>query len=311
MPMAFNLHNDFTVLGEGLSGRVIDLEDGIVAKQYHQSATHDALEHAKREYHYLCELNRLEFSSPTPVFLNNGPDELSLGMQKARGDFREDIIDLIQDEDTCAPIASSLAETLAELHQKRPVSYAAGFGRECPLSINIREVEAFDPHEPRRRKFYNAIKQALAYHSEKAELVFCHGDINGGNVFFKPQTCEVKGLVDFAYSGYGIPEIDLRNIVLFKGFSEVFKSKYQNLTGYCFSEDRERLVELVRAVKRLTLTEQDMRETPSFEAQNDRILFAKKICVLSTQLGLGHEATCFSALTAGKPAYISLNNSLV
>lgn len=292
--MVISTKYNLAVLGTGLSGTVVDLEGGIVTKMYMPSAFHDAKIHRNRESHFMRGLDLPTLKTPTfnsQVETSNGNDPAipTLAMEEMKGDFRSHMEVLEANEgDDFVHLGQQTAAVLAELHKAKPERFRMD-KQKSVLEMMIDQTEAFDENARDRKGFYTSLRRITKEAEATVKPVFCHGDFNYGNVMFEPETNNINGVIDFAFSGYGMPETDFLHLNVEKLLPEVIET-YEEQTGRRFSEDRLRAVMLVNNMRGLVSTENMLKGDLDDECreylEEDHRLCLQDIGALTESYGL-------------------------
>ena len=265
--MVIGVHYNLAALGQGLSGCVVDLKDNVAVKAYHSEGLHEPRLHRDREAHFLRELENTDLNSPQYIAEATHSDLREpaipiLTMSVLNSQFRAHDEIIIENLDRLGKLGHVLGMQLTRLHALKPKKFHED-GQKSVLQLMIEQTRAFDVNVEKRQWFYSDLASKLAEIEKQVCPVFCHGDFNLANIGFVEGTSEPEALIDFAYSGYGMPETDFVYMQEPEMFEEAVKTYYQ-ATGHNISPDRLKMASLVNNVRAMITFEhylaQDLSE---------------------------------------------------
>jgi len=292
--MVLSSKYNVVVVGEGLSGTVIDLEGGVVSKMYLPTSFHDASIHRNRESHFLRHLDLPTLKTPkyiAEVQASNGnePSIPTLTMHEIKGDFRShDDVLAAGSVDSYASLGQQVGHVLAELHAAKPPRFRFD-KQKSVLEMMVDQAEDFDMKASDRREFYSDICRKVRDMEATVMPVFCHGDMNFGNVVFEEGTDKITGVIDYAFSGYGMPETDFLHLNVEGLLPEVIDT-YEAQTGRAFSEDRLKTVMLVNNMRGLVAIENmlsgDLEKEAREYLEEDQRMCITDMNTIAQELGM-------------------------
>lgn len=254
-------HYSLAALGAGLSGYVIDLQGDCAVKIFDNSGLHDPRLHCEREAHFLQALK--ETGLVLPEYLAHGIHSDGvykaapiLTMSRLNAEFRQHGEVLTNNMDDLAPLGRELGGQLAQLHALTPRRFHEDKQRTV-LQTMMDQTRNFDMNADNRRWFYRDLAQKVAELEKTVRPVFCHGDFNLGNVGFDPETGDISALIDFAYSGYGMPETDFLYLQEPDLLPAAIES-YEAQTGKEISPERLQAVALVNNYRAMVTFEHEL-----------------------------------------------------
>ena len=309
--MVIGTKYNMAVVGTGISGTVVDHDDGIVTKMYLPSAFHDARVHRNRESHFMRALSGLlptlqtpEYNSQAETSSDEGPTIPVLTMKEMDGAFKNpiDVVIESEEQDEFVILGQQTAEMMAEIHAAKPLRFGAD-KQKSVMEVMIDQTEAFDVKAEDRRGFYHALREHVRQAESSTRVVFCHGDLNYSNVMFDQETGNIAGIIDFAFSGYGMPETDFFHFN-FPGLLDEVIEAYEAKTGRQFSEERLKVVMLVNNMRAFVATENilsgDLPGEDWVHFQEDLMGCWENIQALSEEFGI--QQSLGSNLLKQKPA---------
>ena len=210
--MVIGVHYNIAALGEGLSGCVVDLHDDVAVKIYHLEGLHEPRLHRDREAHFLRELEGFDLVSPRYIAQGMHSDlrmtpAPTLTMSRLHSRFKPHDEVIIGRLDSLSSLGDLMGSQLAKLHALAPARFPED-KQKTVLQTMLEQTRTFDVKAESRDWFYNDLTQRLESMEKQVRPVFCHGDFNFSNVGFNAGTKAPESLIDFAYSGYGMPETD-------------------------------------------------------------------------------------------------------
>ena len=245
------------LIGAGYTNDVFALESGDVAKMFHLNIPEITQRGLRTESHYLRELSSLNKSFDTPQFISENWSRVALGDRSylgsvvmgsmANGNVFSVNNALKQKNSPKAKkhkitLEKSAATFLAELHSLKPKPLE----KKSILEVSLEDMEQYDPHQKQNRKFYRAVLKKLKLMESSSPRVFCHGDLEDKNNLFFNRNLKVTGTLDFADSGYGMPEVDSSvSDISYHSPSQPFADLYEDKTGYRFDPDKALMAQFI------------------------------------------------------------------
>ncbi|NQZ13636.1 MAG: aminoglycoside phosphotransferase family protein [Alphaproteobacteria bacterium] len=263
-------------LGEGRSACVY--AEGDRAVKYLMAVPyHDASALLRREAHYLSQLQSATLHVPQLHSVSEQGGSIK-SLDRARGYVGSITMERIQgaaflnhrDVHSWSPqdqqqAFQDVGSFMASIHKETPAAYS---GEYSVLWNMLEEAQMYDPDRLRKSGFYNQLSQKLMSLEQGVDPVFCHGDLSFDNIAFNAGERKPEALIDFAYSGYGMPETDFRHFgALNKFLFEPIKGAYEAGSGRQLDEERLHMVDLVSTLRLL----HTCRNMPAYPTQEREV----------------------------------------
>lgn len=254
-------------VGEGVSGHVRVSAPGQVTKYLIATNGQDTAKIYTRETHFLDQLQDVPYRVPKFFGASETLGQLQIGDKVIDYDHTitmehiEDGQFLMQSEvlSPAVPaseqmeVVKSAAQLMADIHRSTPKREPSSF---FVLRDMFDETFASDPRSRQRHGLYNAISTKLLNQRATGDEVFCHGDFCFNNMIFDPQSRTFTGVIDFAQSGFGMRETDMRHLNnLPRDLRALFMDEYERVSGVALDLDKMKMVDLISTLKHLVVAE--------------------------------------------------------